>query len=56
MKKFTFSVSDGFFPITFEGEIEAETKKAAITELKEVYAVELDTIEDLIRVKLQEIQ
>lgn len=50
MTLFTFKVKDDFFPIIFEGEIEADTVQAAVEQLKDEYAHELDTTSDHIEV------
>jgi len=52
MKKYTFEVSDGFFPQKFRITIEAFTVKEAEKEAREVYAEDLGTTEDQLRVKL----
>lgn len=48
--KYKFKVSDGFFHQTFEGITNAKSKKEAVIELKEFYAMELDTTEEYIKI------
>jgi hypothetical protein len=52
MNKFTFEISDGFFPQKFRITIEAATVEKAEKEAREVYAEDLGTSEDQLVVKL----
>lgn len=54
MKTFKFEVSDGFFPVTFKGEIMAKNKTEAKKQLKDEYAMELDTEPKYVKVLLLE--
>lgn len=56
MNKFTFEVSDGFFPQKFRITIEAATQKEAEKKAREVYAEDLGTTEDELKVKLLKVE
>lgn len=47
---FRFKVSDGFFPVEFEGTQEAITMEVATLEIIEFYANELGTTENQIKI------
>lgn len=47
---YEIEVSDGFFPTTFKGEFEAESKEAAINEAREYYAAELGITENEVKI------
>lgn len=49
--RFKFKVSDGFFPMSFEGILTTNSKEEAISGLKEFYAQELDTTEEYIKIE-----
>ena len=50
MKTFSFVVKDDFFPQTYVGTIKAKTRGEAVRQIKEEYAVDLDTTPDCIEI------
>jgi hypothetical protein len=56
MKTFSFTVKDDFFPQTFNGTIQAETKETAKQMVLEEYAYELDTDESSLTVTIKEVK
>lgn len=49
---FKFEVKDDFFPQVFAGEIEAENKNEAINQILEIYASELGTVVEALKVTI----
>lgn len=52
MKKYQYSVSEPFTGYSLIGEIEAKNEEDAISQLKEIYAQEFNTTEDMIEVEI----
>lgn len=52
MLKFKFEVRDDFFPQVFKGEIEAKNKADALNQITEIYASELGTVAEALKVTL----
>lgn len=53
MPVFKFKVRDNFFPQVFEGEIVADTEEEAIDEVGDWYAMELGTVIESLKIKVE---
>lgn len=52
MLVFKFEVEDDFFPQVFKGEIEAKNKTEAFNQVTEIYASELGTVAEVLKVTI----